>query len=549
MAGFNDATEQAKQFWASRNSGQKGFLLAGAAATIVLLTLFTRLIGTPDYKPLYTGLEAADAQTLAAQLDAQGIAHETSADGKTISVPADKLDAARLQTATAGAPHSGRMGFELFDKMSWGQTEFDEKVTYQRALEGELERTIQTLDDVESARVHLVMPSDSVFVDQQHAAKASVILKLRHGSLSKDAVTAISRLVSGAVDELKPEDVSIVDADSDRSLGLKGDAQGDDEAAESTLTARLISTLEPVVGVDKIRASVNVDYDQGTTEESQEKYDPTVSAVLSEQKTQDQATSGTSPGTAAASATGLPKNAPGAGGVPGTTSNVPSQQTKTATPAATQTSGQTSMSDNTQFGVNKTEIHTMVPAGRVQRITAAILVDDAVVRSVVNGKESFKKYKRSQEELDKIQQLAEAAIGFDAKRGDTISVQNLSFDSPAAGADLPAPNWTEKVQKTVTDYSSLLRPVSLLVLFLLAYMFVLRPIQKQALAPGQPYQAAQSELPNPGGTGGRIGMGSVEMIDETRRASQLKEQTIELIKQKPANTSRALQAWLREEPS
>ena len=129
------------------------------------------------------------------------------------------------------------MGFELFDKMSWGQTEFDEKVTYQRALEGELERTIQTLSDVESARVHLVMPTDSVFADNQRGAKASVILKLRHDSLSKDAVLAISRLVSGAVDELKPEDVSIVDADSDRSLGLGHDGQADGEATEATLAA------------------------------------------------------------------------------------------------------------------------------------------------------------------------------------------------------------------------------------------------------------------------------------------------------------------------
>jgi flagellar M-ring protein FliF len=117
--------DQLKQFWASRNGRQKGFLLGGAAATALLLTLFVRLIGAPDYKPLFTGLEPADAQALSAKLDAQGIPHQTSPDGKTISVPADKLDAARMQTASDGAPHSGRMGFELFDKMSWGQTEFD----------------------------------------------------------------------------------------------------------------------------------------------------------------------------------------------------------------------------------------------------------------------------------------------------------------------------------------------------------------------------------------------------------------------------------------
>ncbi|HUH63271.1 MAG TPA: flagellar basal-body MS-ring/collar protein FliF, partial [Terracidiphilus sp.] len=187
MAGIQDATDQAKQLWASRNGRQRAFLLGGAAATAAVLMLFVRLIGSPDYKPLFTGLEPADAQALSTKLDEQGIAHKTSADGKTMSVPADKLAAARMQTASQGDLHSGRMGFELFDKMSWGQTEFDEKVTYQRALEGELARSIQTLADVESARVHLVMPTDSVFVDRERGAKASVILKLRNGTLSKDA--------------------------------------------------------------------------------------------------------------------------------------------------------------------------------------------------------------------------------------------------------------------------------------------------------------------------------------------------------------------------
>ena len=525
MAGFNDATEQAKKFWASRTAGQKGFLLAGAVATVLLLTLFVRLIGTPDYKPLFTGLEAADAQTLTTQLDAQGITHEASADGKTISVPADKLDAARLLTASQGAPHSGRMGFELFDKMSWGQTEFDEKVTYQRALEGELERTIQTLGNVESARVHLVMATDSVFLDHQRGAKASVILKLRRNGLSRDTVMAISRLVSGAVDELKPEDVSIVDADSDRSLGA-GQAGGEGEGADTNLTQRLITTLEPVVGLDKIRASVNVDYDQGTTEERQEKYDPSVSVLLSDQKNEDRAG-----GTMAA------------GGVPGTSSNTP---TKSAGASPTPEDTQTSKSENAQYGVNKTEVHTVTPAGRIQRITAAILVDDAVVRTVQNGKVSFKKNKRSPEEMEKIRQLAEAVVGFDAKRGDTISVQNLSFDSPADASELPPPNLAAKVQKGVSDYSSLLRPVSLLVLFLLAYLIVLRPVQKHVLSPAQPHLVEQPVLAS-APRADRLATGSADMAGEARRATQLKDQTVELIKQKPLNTTRAVQAWLRED--
>jgi flagellar M-ring protein FliF len=532
MAGFNDAIDQAKQFWASRNTRQRGFLLAGAGATVALLALFVRLIGTPDYKPLFTGLEPSDAQTLSAQLDAEGIPHQASADGKTISVPADKLDAARLETASQGAPHSGRMGFELFDKMSWGQTEFDEKVTYQRALEGELERTIQTLSDVESARVHLVMPTDSVFLDHQRGAKASVILKLRHGGLSKDAVLAISRLVSGAVDELKPEDVSIVDADSDRSLGLGHDGQQSGEGAESSLTQRLINTLEPVVGPDKIRASVNIDYDQGSTDETQQKYDPSVSAVLSDQKTEDQA------GGAAVPA-----------GVPGTASNIPTPKSaKPANSPAAQNAMQVSKSENAEYGVNKEVIHRVVPAGQILRVSAAILVDDAVVRSVRGGKVTFTRHKRSQEELDKIQQLAQAVIGFDAKRGDTISVQNMSFDAGAAESDLPAPGWSEQVHKAVSDYSSVMRPASLLVLFLMAYLFVLRPVQKHALSPSLPHPGAQPALAA-GQKADRLMMSPEETIDDALRATQLKEQTIELIKQRPVNTTRAVQAWLREEPS
>ena len=292
MADFANVVDQAKRFWATRSGQQKALLVGGAAITVVLLTVFARLLGTPTYKPLYQDMEPADAQALVAQLDAQSIPHQTSPDGKTVSVPADKLDAARLQTASQGQPHTGRLGFELFDKVTWGQTEFDEKVAYQRALEGELERTIKTLGDVESARVHLVMPTDSVFLDRQRAAKASVILKLRREGLSKEAVLAISRLVSGAVDGLKPEDVAIIDADSDRSLGLGHDDTDTGEGEVAKLTQRLVSTLEPVVGVNAIRASVNVDYDQDSKEESDEKYDPSVSALLSVQRTEDSTTAG-----------------------------------------------------------------------------------------------------------------------------------------------------------------------------------------------------------------------------------------------------------------
>ena len=545
MPGSSNVVEQVKQFWGSRTGLQKSLLLGGAGATALMLTLFVRLIASPDLKPLYRDLDPADAQALVTQLDSQNIPHQVSADGKEVSVPADKLDAARMMTATQGQPHSGRMGFELFDKMSWGQTEFDEKVAYQRALEGELERTIGTLADVEQARVHLVMPTDSVFLDRQRSAKAAVILRLKHNGLSKDAVVAISRLVSGAVDELKPEDVSIIDADSERSLGLAHDGPGGDQDEEARLTNRLINTLEPVVGTNAIRASVNVDFDEASTDENDEKYDPAVSALLTMQRTED-----------SAGGTSIPS------GVPGTASNIPaakpakpagqtSQQSNTPTAqTSTATSGpsQSSKTESAQYGVNKTIIHTITPAGGIRRISAALLVDDTIVKTTDNkGKVTVTRQKRSQDELNRIQELAEAAIGFDAKRGDTISVQNLSFDSGSTDSDLPAPNLASEVQKTVSDYSSLLRPLSLLGLFLLAYFLVIRPVQKHALRQGELTAGLQPALAAANVQG--LSAEPSEAIDLGRRAAQLKLQSSELAKQNPVDTARAMQTWMREERS
>jgi len=542
MPSSKNVVEQGKQFWASRTGRQKMLLLGSAAVTVLILTVFVRLLSTPDYKPLYKDLDPSDAQALATQLDSQNIPHQISADGKTVSVPADKLDAARMQTASQGQPHSGRMGFELFDKMSWGQTEFDEKVAYQRALEGELERTIQTLSDVEQARVHIVLPTDSVFLDRQRNAKAAVILKLRHNGLSKEAVVAISRLVSGAVDELKPEDVSIIDADSERSLGLGREGPGNSEDEEARLTDHLINTLEPIVGTNAIRASVTVDYDLGSIDESDEKYDPNTSALLSMQRTEDVA-----------------GGAPIPAGVPGTTSNVPAPKpTKTGQAAGTQNNAaptqpftavpggsQSSKTESAQYGVNKTIVHTITPAGRIQRITAALLVDDAIVKTENKGKVTITRQKRSQDELNRIQELAQAAIGFDAKRGDTISVQNLSFDAETADTEFPTKNWTTEVQKTVSDYSSLLRPLSILALFLLAYLLLLRPVQKHVLGRGELGEGLQPAL-IAGHSEGLPDESSLA-IDSGRRAALLKQQTSEIARQNPLDTARAMQAWMREE--
>ena len=523
MAEMNQIVAQLKQFWMSRTSKQRLLLGAGAAVTVGLVGVFANLMATPDYKPLMTGLEPADAQTITAELKAKNILYQVSPDGKSISVPADQVDAARLDVASNQSTHSGRMGFEIFDKVSWGQTEFDEKVNYQRALEGELERTITTLANVKSARVHLVMAAESVFIDRERGAKASVTLKLNRGGLTHDETASIQRMVSGAVEGLKPSDVSIIDADSNEALNVGADSAGE-EGIEKQMTQRLMTTLSPVVGSDHLRASVNVEYDPGTKEESQERYDPSVSAPLQIQRSEE------SSGSKA-----------GVGGVPGTTSNVPQKLPNVPPPTAGDDSNaQLSKTESATYGVNKTTMHSLEPAGRIKRVTAALLVDDAVTRKLEkNGKWTETRTKRTPQELQQIQTLAQNAIGIDATRGDVITVQNLSF-AAAPDSDVAAPTVFEKARKGLSDYSSVVRYAMLVVLFVLAYVLMLRPLQKKVLAqevvlPKQPLlPEIEVVMPLPSGSG-------------SANTRALREQLGQQVATEPAKSARLLQAWLREE--
>ncbi len=547
----NPALTRAMQFWASRTQNQRVLLVVGVLLTVGLLALFTQLLMTPDYKPLMSGMEAADAQALATELAAKKIAYQLSPDGKSISVAANQLDAARLEVASGQSPHSGRMGFEIFDKVSWGQTEFDEKVNYQRALEGELERTIMTLSGVKSARVHLVMATDSVFIDRERGAKASVALKLSRGTLSREEASSIARLVAGAVDGLKASDVSIVDADSNEALGGRGNGFGDGsggEGMEQELTRRLMATLAPIVGPDHLRASVNVEYDLGTTEESQDKYDPAVTVPLSAQRSDEESGPGA-----------------GVGGVPGTSSNVPQTGATSAKAATSGTaaksnvqttsvgdSSASSKTENTVYGVNKITRHSIEPAGRIRRLTAALVVDDVTVRKQgPKGKWIETRMKRSPEDLKQIEDLAQAAIGFDSTRGDVMSVQDMSFDQPLA-IDVPAPSMVDKVRKGVADYSEIIRYGMLLMLFVLAYVLMIKPVQKRALlgAPGMlpagEAKGAALPLPEQSPANHQLEPPAVEAAAPSQVAA-LKQELVNMVKTEPAASTRAVQVWLRGE--
>ena len=530
----NQALDQFKQLAAGLGGKQRAMILGGAVLTAVLLVVFVKLIAKPDFKPLYTNMEPADAQALAARLGEKQIPNQISPDGKTVSVPEDQLNAARLEMASREMPRSGRLGFELFDKLSWGQTEFDEKVNYQRALEGELERTIQTLKDVDSVRVHLVMPADSLFLDRERSAKASVILTLR-GRMTPEMQLAIARLVSGAVDRLSPESVTVIDANNDRSASLpRQDPYSPAGSLNEELALRIRSTLEPIIGADRVRASVNVDYDTSSSEENQETYDPKTAVPVATQRSDEQIGGGLT------------------GGVPGTASNVPNAGGNAKPTAQAAEGSQTSHTDSSTYAVSKVVRHTVQPAGRIRRITAALVVDDAIdVTLDKKGKRSESRRKRTPDELKQIQDLAQAAIGFDQTRGDTITVQNLSFTQASVEAP-PKPTLTERVQVALHDWSSLVRYGALLLLFLLAYSLLLRPVKKQILATMKQLPAARKTAKagetTPEGTvlPARPGSELLSELPDLQQALALKKQLVEKVKAEPTATTRLVQGWLRE---
>src|SRR5581483_5341023 len=303
-------------------------------------------------------------------------------------------------------------------------------------------------------------PQESLFTEQQHEAKAAVILKTHGGRLSEQAQQAIPQLVASAVDRLRPENVTVVDADSNTPL-LRDRAPGSQAyGLDQELATTLVHTLEPVVGPDHVRASVHVEYDLGTSEDTQETYDPKASATLTQEHSEENST-GAAPA-----------------GIPGTASNVPSgTKPPTPNPGAEQSS---SRSDATTYAVSKSLHHSLEPPGRIRRIAAAVLVDDAVEITDQAGHRTTARRKRTVDEMKQIEQLAQAAIGVDAQRGDLLAVENLSFQQDPVEAP-PAPNFGERWKHKIEPWTWALRYSGVLALFLVVYWLVLRPVTRQAV--------------------------------------------------------------------
>jgi flagellar M-ring protein FliF len=526
---LSQGLQQIQEFLRGLTLQQKALIAGGAAAVGLTLWLFVSLLDHGKSVILYSGLKPQDAQSMGTRLAAKNIPYEISPDGASVLVPSDKLDAARLETAAQGLPRNARLGFELFDTPNWAGSDFSEKVNYQRALEGELERTLQTLNEVDAVRVHLVLPRESLFSEQEHLAKAAVIVKTKAGTLSRDAQQAIPQLVASAVDGLLPENVTVVDAETATPfLSRRGPSGRASFDSDDELAAAAVHAIEPVVGAEHVRASVHVDYDLSSSEESSEVYDPKTAATIAQQHSEELA------------------GGANAAGVPGVASNVPASATAVPPIPAT-LDNQSSKSDSSTFAVSKNIRHVTNPAGRVRRITASVLIDDAVDTKQDGGKSSSVRRKRTSQEMTAIEKLARAAIGVDDQRGDLLAVENLSFQS-APIETLAVPGRLDKYRLLILPWVGVLRYIGITLLFLLVYALVLNPVKKQAIAAFKQIPGHLAKPPLAGGAA-PVALGSIELplgSDDAKRAVALKKELADKIKAEPAAASRLVQTWIRE---
>lgn len=558
--------EQFKRILASLSTGQR--IITVAVVLLVLGGIYSiaNWRKEADFKPLYTGLAAEDSAAVVAKLKESGAEYRLSPSGDSVLVPSAKLADARLELAAAGLPKTGRIGYELFDKSNLGATEFVEHINYRRALEGELERSVMALSEVEQARVHVSFPKDSVFLESREAAKASVMVKIRPGmKLSPRNVMAITHLVGSAVEGLIPNNVSVLDMQGNL-LSRPAAASADEAASEAGLEHRqkverdllqkINTTLDPLLGPERYRASVSADCEINSGEQSEETLDPTHSVMVQSQKSEE--VTGTGSG--------------GPSGVPGTASTLPRPTSRPGS-SSLSTNRRT---ENVTYQSSRITKNMKLPQGAIKRLSVALLLDQAV-RWEGSGK-SMRKIVTppAPEAMKTVRDVVSAVVGFNQERGDLITVESLPFaETVNQSAPEPPETGPQKSGQPVKwgdwKHQPLLIPIAVggaVVLCLVIVLMVMRRRKKsperdmemvkqlsgaspdRAQGPQDVTEQIEAQLAQreeEQRKSDMVALASIKMpIVKTKKAEVLAKQLRDSAQKDPTPAGQILQSWIHE---
>ncbi|EGJ11373.1 MULTISPECIES: flagellar basal-body MS-ring/collar protein FliF [Rubrivivax] len=517
---------------------------AGLAALLAIVVVLALSLKQDDYRVLFANVGEKDGGAIVEKLAQMNVPYRFSEGGGTIMVPASQVYDLRLKLSAAGLPKGSITGYELLDKTAFGQTQGQERINLQRALEGELTRTIQTLSSVETARVHLALPNQNGFFREQQKPSASVVLTLRPGhTLDRAQLAGIVHLVSSSVPELSAKAVSVLDGDGSLLSSQDNASQGLDtqqlqyvREVEATYLRRVNDLLEPVLGRDNLRATVTAEVDFSQTEQTSEEFKPN---------------QGDNPAAVRASRVSE-STRPGANvpsGVPGAVSNQPpvpasapingpAQALQAANGGAA--GGNAQRDAETRYEVDKTVRVIRGATGTVRRINAAVVVNH---RNGVDAKGKPTSTPLSQEELDKLTALVEQGIGFSKERGDSVRVVNAPFRVEKAPEAEEVPIWQ---QPWVLD---LLRsgatPAALVLVALIVVFTLIRPAIKAAAAKPEPIKGETVDELVDGGAA-LPGPDQLPALEAPRSNDKL-EAARKLARENPAAVANIVRGWVSGE--
>lgn len=506
--------DKSYQWWQSLKQPQKIILIIGCTLILVTIVLLAQLTLRPTYVPLFTGLQPGDAGKIVEKLESDKTPYKLTDNGKTILVPETMVYKQRIQMASAGVLHTSGVGFELFDQQKFGITEFEQHVGFQRALQGELQRTIAQLDEVEQARVHLVLPRESVFVDEQVTPSASIALKLKpNKELEPNQVRGIQSLVMGSVQGLVPENIHIIDMAGNvlnDSLELQSVEQLSASSLErydlkrtfeKELESRVQQMLNRILGPGRAVAMISADLDFDRQETVRTEHGP--GAILSEHTLFEEGADDTT------------------GGIPGIDSEMPGDTMPFAD--APTGSGYSREERTTNYEVDTTQQVTVKAPGSIRNLSVSVVLDGDL----------------TQENLDSIQQLVAAAVGYSAARGDQLEVHGINFND-ASIPSFEEPAVVETPPAIPANYLTIAGLAAGVLLLLLLIIWFLR---RRARRHHEMLLAQQEDE--------EADQGAADAKDERQLVigtPQPGYRTLikQLAKEKPAEVVEVLKVWLRE---